>query len=381
MSSTSTISSIASTVTSALATASASVDPNDVNYYSGSVPNLRFNACMAAIFFLLLVFHGFVGAYTKQWWICVCFVCACVLETLGYIGRALVHQDGGPQADYFIMQIVCLTIAPVFTMAGIYYQLAKLIEIYGYNFALLPTPMSYSYIFIACDIVSLVIQAIGGGTSASAVRELKSTDTGDNIFVAGLAVQVASMTIFLGLWFHFLYEIYVKTRAEYLGISHWKWGQLYRVSRFDIDHMFRPKYRMIREGHRWTFRYFNLALTVAVLFVYVRCIYRVAELAEGWNGNLISHEWYFIALDALMMSLATVVLSVFHPGFAFLGREVQIPVTSTKKGLEDTEDDSKQSHNDFDNRDEKESESNSRTGVLSSIFGRKSRKDRFANFS
>ncbi|QEU62447.1 Rsb1 [Kluyveromyces lactis] len=367
----STIASIGTAVVSALPTAT--TDPNDVNYYSGPMPNLRFNCTMAAIFGVLVFCHAFIGAFTKQWWFFVCFICACILETIGYVGRALSHQDGGPQADYFIMQMVCLTIAPVFTMAGIYYQLAKLIEIYGQRYALLPTPMSYSYIFIVCDIVSLVIQAIGGGSSASAVRELKSTSTGDNVFVAGLAVQVASMTIFLGLWFHFLYEVYIKTRAEYLGISHWKWFQLFKVSRFDVDHLFREKYAMVREGHRWTFHYFNLALTAAVLFVYVRCIYRVAELAQGWNGFLISHEWYFIILDALMMSLATVVLTVFHPGFAFMGRSIEIPVTGSKKNQGENDNESKASlpESNAETHDVKGPVSDEKAGVLPRIFRRK----------
>lgn len=318
-----------------------SEEQDDLRLYSGAMPNFRFNVTMSALFGLFTIYHAFVGAYTRQWWFGISFMCGSLLETLGYVGRSLSHSKTGPQSDYFILQIVCLTIAPVFTMAGIYYQLAKLIEIYGHSYSLLPTPISYSYIFIFSDFASLVIQAIGGGTSASAVKKHTSTSTGDSIFVVGLSVQVASMTVFLTLWLYFLYEIYVKARANILGQSHWNWKSILRIKERELDSQYRQKYAFLREGRRWCFRYFNLALTAAVLCVFVRCCYRVAELAQGWNGFLISHEWYFIILDALMMSIATLVLSIFHPGFAFMGRSAEIKMTSSKEDIETSNSDMK----------------------------------------
>ena len=57
--------------------------------------------------------------------------------------------------------------------------------------------MWYSYIFISCDLLSIVLQAIGGGMAASATQNGDSTTSGTHIMVAGLAVQVASMSLFL----------------------------------------------------------------------------------------------------------------------------------------------------------------------------------------
>lgn len=68
-------------------------------------------------------------------------------------------------------------------------------------------------------------------------------------------------------------------------------------------------------------------MVIAVLAVFVRCCYRLAELVAGWAGYLIIHENYFIILDALMMAIATVTLTIFHPGWAFQGRHVSLPVT------------------------------------------------------
>lgn len=348
------------------------------SYYSGPLPKLGFNSAMAGIFFAFLLYHTWACVYTKQWWFGGSFMCACILEVLGYIGRALSHQHGGDQSDYYVLQMVCLTIAPVFSMAGIYFQLAKLIEIYGHQFALLPNPLMYSYIFVACDIVSLAIQAAGGAMDASTINDSTASETGSHIFVAGLAVQTASMSAFLYLFFDFLFKIFVKTRAEYLGVSVWKWGALWKVKQSEIDHLYRPKYAMIRDGKRWTFRYFILAITAATVFIYIRCIYRLCELAEGWTGYLISHEWFFIALDALMVSFATLILSIWHPGFAIMGRHLFIPVTAQGRNhIDDADPESIHStseSNDLNNTEEK-TEPKRGGGVLSSVFRRKKQKD------
>ena len=37
-------------------------------------------------------------------------------------------------------------------------------------------------------------------------------------------------------------------------------------------------------------------MTIAVIVVYIRCVYRVAELAEGWGGYLFTHEPYLMIL-------------------------------------------------------------------------------------
>ncbi|SCV06156.1 LANO_0H23332g1_1 [Lachancea nothofagi CBS 11611] len=309
--------------------------------YGGMTPNLAFNSAMAAIFGVLFILQLAAGVYTRQWWILVSFLCACALEVAGYIGRALGHNDT-TNIDTFLLQFICLTIAPVFTMAGIYYQLGKLVEIYGHRFALLKNPMLYSWIFMACDVISLIVQAVGGGMSGSAAADNTDTATGDHIFVAGLAFQVASMSVFLVLWFHLLYQIFVVSRMEHTGASKPSWS-LVHVSQQDIDYKYRPKFEFLRiHPKRWVFNYFGYALTAAVLLVYVRCIYRVVELAEGWHGDLITHEVYFIILDALMMSMATTLMTVFYPGFAFKGRTVKIPI---EKGSESEKVDSTmQSH-------------------------------------
>ncbi|SCU77740.1 LADA_0A01992g1_1 [Lachancea dasiensis] len=330
----------AASMSAAMASASASAVAEAAENYSlyGPMnPNIAFNSAMAAIFGILFILQALAGVWTRQWWMLVSFLCACALEVIGYVGRSLSHDNTSDLND-FLLQFICLTIAPVFTMAGLYYQLGKLVEIYGHAFALLKNPMLYSYIFIVCDWISLIIQAVGGGMSGNAAANYDDTSTGDHIFVAGLAFQVASMTMFLFLWFHLLYQIFVVTRMQHVGTTKVSIS-LFRIPQSEIDYKYRAKFESLRlHPQRWIFRYFPWALTVSVLLVYVRCIYRVIELAEGWNGNLITHEVYFIILDALMISLATTIMTVFYPGFAFKGRSVKIPIQKDTGAREASDD-------------------------------------------
>lgn len=310
--------------------------------YGGMVPNLRFNVAMIVIWGILLGIQV-LQVIMRQYWFTVAFICTGILEVIGYVGRTCSHSNVAA-LNPFLLNMICLTIAPVFTMGGIYYQLAKLIEVYGHRFSLLPSPMAYSFIFICSDIVSLVVQAVGGGLCGIAVVDNSSLTTGNHVFIAGLAIQVASMAVFIILWCHFLFRIYISVRWEHLNAKIIS-PKLLKIPQTDIDYLYREKYHDLRlEPKRWVFHYFNLAVTVSVLTIFTRCCYRLAELIVGWDGYLITHEWYFIILDSLMMAIATVTLTIFHPGYAFKGRTLSIPVTAghvdpeTLPHTEDTDD-------------------------------------------
>ncbi|QLQ81229.1 hypothetical protein HG537_0E05850 [Torulaspora globosa] len=300
-------------------------DISRTSLYSGIVPNLAFNATMLAIWCVLLCWHT-VMIWFRQYWFSSAFICAAILEVLGYSGRVSGHFDPSLETP-FLMQQVCLTIAPVFTVGGVYYQLAKMIEIYGHRFSLLPSPIAYSYVFIAFDLVALFVQAAGGGVAASSNGNADNQRLGVNIFIAGLALQVASMVIFMILMGHLYYKVFVQTRLDHSGQTRLSLD-LFKIRHTEIDYLYRQKFSDLRiRPDRWVFHYFPLAMVVAVATVFVRCCYRLAELVAGWHGYLITHENYFIILDALMIALGTVALTIFHPGFAFQGRHVSIPIT------------------------------------------------------
>lgn len=309
---TATATSVVQSASAAMAQASATMAAihESNNLYGGLTPSFGGNLALAIIMGLFFILHTASGIWFKQWWFGTAFFCGCGLEMSGYIGRTLSNGDY-TILDWFLLQIIALTIAPAFIMGGIYYLLAKFIMIYGTKFAIMK-PMWYSYIFIVCDVVSLVIQAAGGGLAATSLTANKSTESGTHVMVAGLAFQVFSMSIYIGLYIHFFHKIRFFHPQQHK----------------ELDSQFNPAYKHLRSGK--LFRYFPYILFAAVIFVYVRCIYRVVELAEGWTGYLITHEVYFMILDAVMMGLAILALLIFHPGLVLDGRNESIPVKGMK---------------------------------------------------
>lgn len=57
------------------------------------------------------------------------------------------------------------------------------------------------------------------------------------------------------------------------------------------------------------------AMVFSIVLIYIRSIYRVIELVQGWTGYLITHEAYFIALDGSMMVPAVGIFNIIHPGW------------------------------------------------------------------
>jgi hypothetical protein len=77
-----------------------------------------------------------------------------------------------------------------------------------------------------------------------------------------------------------------------------------------------PKFSALRSSTK--FRGFLAALAIATICIFVRSVYRVVELSEGWTGYLIKQQGLFIGLEGVMVLVAVIVLNVFHPAFCFM---------------------------------------------------------------
>lgn len=306
---------------------------NEQAYYSGNYPSLGGNIALLVVYSVFLALQIISGVFYHQWWFLSCWVCALVLEILGYIGRIWSHENI-MNFNAFVMQLVCLTLAPCFMMAGIYYVIAQLTVIYGQKFSLL-RPMQYSLIFIICDIISIILQAVGGGVAAGALSVFEDTDSGSHIMVAGLAYQVFTIALFQFFWYLFFWRVY-KNYKEF------------------GEDCLNPNFKHIRE--RKLLVPFIIAVSAAVILIFVRSIYRLVELAEGWSSKLAVDEIYFMILEGLMVSLATCILSIMSPGLAYGRRshiyiDKSLPATFKKQytsELETTEKDYDDDDDDFD---------------------------------
>jgi RTA1 like protein len=123
----------------------------------------------------------------------------------------------------------------------------------------------YTY-FIACDVVSLTLQGTGGGMSSSSGGK---SQIGINIAIAGLSFQVFTLSIFSLLAIDFALA-YMRKRGD---------ARLSR--RFEI---------------------FASFLTLAVVLILARCVFRIDELSNGYTGakaKLVHNQGMFIGLEGV----------------------------------------------------------------------------------
>ncbi|KAL8931468.1 MAG: hypothetical protein Q9216_007193, partial [Gyalolechia sp. 2 TL-2023] len=146
-------------------------------------------------------------------------------------------------------------------------------------------PKAYYWIFIPCDILSLVLQSLGGALSSTSEG---GSSAAVNVSIAGLSFQVFTLLVFIALALEFSFRWWKARRAE---------PQRKPVSR--------------------RFKIFAWFLGLSILFILIRCIYRIDELSQGYSGPLISNEGLFIALEGVMVLVAVYCLIVAHPGPVF----------------------------------------------------------------
>ncbi|KAL7662405.1 Sphingoid long-chain base transporter RSB1 [[Candida] zeylanoides] len=298
-------------------------------------PSWAGNIIYLLLFGATFVFTVAMLYKSRYHWYNVTFVCGWGLEFIGFLGRVLLINDPS-NLHYFIMQYISLTIAPAFLMGGFYFALAQLVVLYGRQYSRL-RPMWYSYIFIAADIFSLLVQCSGGAISSVASQRGDSSATGTHVMVVGLAIQVVSMTVFLYFYLHFLYRTYFGHPSEDAlsrpSVAHFARLLCNRAStRHHRATVLEPHYneQFADLRARPLAPWWPLALLVAVAFVYVRCVYRVVELSEGFTGWLMTREWPLMVLDAMMMAVVALVATPFHPVFVF-GRDNRLKVQHIKK--------------------------------------------------
>ncbi|OJZ81287.1 hypothetical protein ASPFODRAFT_388754 [Aspergillus luchuensis CBS 106.47] len=259
----------------------------------GYYPNLGGNIFFAVYFGLLGTLQLGLGVYYRSWTMMIAMVVGGYMELAGYIGRILMNHNPWDQSG-FKLQIVCLVLAPTFIAAGIYLTLKHVILSLGPEHSRLK-PQLFTWIFISCDVGSLILQAAGGGVAAAAGSDQQSLlKVGDDIMVAGIAFQVGTMSICGVLALDFF--IRVVRKGPGLG------GEKFIDENGNLTG---PK----------NLRVVVWAGIVAYFAVLIRCIYRIPEMAGGWGNPLMQKENEFLVLDGMMMAIAVSCLTFLYPGF------------------------------------------------------------------
>jgi hypothetical protein len=61
----------------------------------------------------------------------------------------------------------------------------------------------------------------------------------------------------------------------------------------------------------------QIALALATICIFIRSVFRVVELSAGFSGKLANDEVTYMVLEGAMIIIASVALTVMHPGFGF----------------------------------------------------------------
>jgi len=189
------------------------------------------------------------------------------------------------------MQITTTIISPTFILAANFVIVGRIIQKLGPKYSRL-SPRAYTIVFCTCDVIALIVQSVGGGM-ASTANTVSGTVTGGHIALGGIVFQFVALVVYMLLTAEFLTRFSLKKPFS---------------RREDTLDSARPSVIDSKS------KQMVLGIGLSSLAMFIRGIYRTIELADGWNGRIISVERYFIALDGSMIVLSLLALNIFHPG-------------------------------------------------------------------
>lgn len=115
--------------------------------------------------------------------------------------------------------------------------------------------------------------------------------------IGGLSFQVFSLLLFIGLCADLMLSIHSAGKN----------------SKFSLN----PDCAHIRR--RGIFVFFLYAIGISTVAIFIRSVFRVAELSKGFHGPLDNQQITYMVLEGVMIILAVAVLTIGHPGWAFDG--------------------------------------------------------------
>ncbi|ORX36216.1 RTA1 like protein-domain-containing protein [Kockovaella imperatae] len=305
---------------------------NALEYQSpyGYTPSLAPGVAYLVVFSLLALIHLVLGIKYKYWIIAVTLLPGGIreyqyswIEIVGWAGRLWSHYSV-LNSNPFIMQICTLILGPAFFSAWAYATLGYCIQRLGPRFSLLK-PTMYLAVFVTADVVSLILQAIGGGKAAVQAEAGTDTTQATHIMLAGILFQLGTMTIFVALASDFIIRVAANrpykqrtpraTKPEEDANSDNVADSV--TLRVDPEHGVQSREKSTSSSRKDLQRVKVLlgGVAFASLMIYIRGVYRSIELAQGWTGYVITHEAFFTWLDGFPMVLCYAAFAIAHPGW------------------------------------------------------------------
>jgi len=289
---------------------------------------------MLLLFGLSTSIHLAQAIYTRRWYLLFTVLLCGIAEVIGWGGR-LWSSYGVYNITAYLMQISTTILAPTFLAAANFIILGTIISRVGPEYSRLPA-RSYAIIFVSVDILSLVIQAIGGGMASIAVQTIDGNpETGGHVMLVGIICQLVEMAIYVLLASEFFLNYKRRKVVRKLKRTELLPPQSDIVPGAGLPSAAEDKPEEEREEittgdhlelgqepgkgsmnsitSKMKLMVFGLGFSTVLLFI--RAVYRTAELSNGWTGRIIHTQVYFNVLDGAMIVLAMYTLNIIHPGF------------------------------------------------------------------
>ncbi|GMM34398.1 hypothetical protein DASC09_017230 [Saccharomycopsis crataegensis] len=209
-----------------------------------------------------------------------------LMEAVGYFARASSHGNKQLLTPY-IIQSILLLIAPSFIAATIYMIFGRMMRhLNASDYSIIKFKYQTTF-FVIGDVFSFFVQSAGGGMMSQSGNQ----DLGPKIVIAGLIIQLIFLFFFILSEIKFTYLInkipttasYGSTKTSTMGIFQRNWNNL------------------------------NATLIITSILIVVRCIVRVVEFGQGFDGFIISHEAFIYLLDGLLMIMVSSLLICVRP--------------------------------------------------------------------
>ncbi|KAJ2915882.1 hypothetical protein MD484_g4518, partial [Candolleomyces efflorescens] len=270
-------------------------DPAEDSIYN-YIPSKGVAITMIALFGLSTLIHTGQAVWRKMWWLFPTAILCGALEILGWAGRLWSHSEVW-NITPFQIQICCTIVAPTPLLAATFVIFGEIIKRLGSIYSRL-TPGRYTALFCTFDVISLVVQGVGGGLAATAdpATNGRNPDTGGNVMLGGIVFQLVVIVAFCLCALEFI--------IRYLNDK-----PLRAPQPADEKHGSTERGQLTGKLKIMLF-----ALTLSTAALFIRAVYRTVELSDGWTGRIISTEVYFNVLDGAMVILAIYTLNIVHPG-------------------------------------------------------------------
>ncbi|OJJ88982.1 RTA1 domain-containing protein [Aspergillus glaucus CBS 516.65] len=238
-------------------------------------------AVLFTLLFMGTTFYHIFQLFKARTWFFIPFVIGGLFEIIGYVGRALSSKQSpdwtlGP----YIVQTLCLLLAPALLAASIYMLLGRIILVLQAESHAILKKKWLTKIFVTGDVMSFILQGAGGGIQSSG--SLDGMKTGEHIIIVGLFVQI----VFFGFFIIVAVLFDLKLR------------------KYSIPRCFAAEIP-------WR-KHLNI-LYVTSLLILVRSLFRLVEYIQGNKGYLLRHEVYLYVFDSLLILITMVVFNIAHP--------------------------------------------------------------------